>query len=197
MRVFNPPCGMLNCRVSKGVVLVSGASRRRFQLVLIKPSHYDDDGYVIRWWRAMIPSNSLAARVRHRGRLRRAAGARAGRRDRHRRDRRDQYPRRRAGAARALSPPRQFRACRARRRSVEPVSPRARYRAAVPRGRHPGRHRRLSRVGLPVDAGRACGRSRRLPRHGRLHVRRRGRGPASTRCCATRPMAGSRRSTIS
>jgi hypothetical protein len=36
-------------------------ARRRFQLVLIKPSHYDDDGYVIRWWRAMIPSNSLAA----------------------------------------------------------------------------------------------------------------------------------------
>src|SRR6266702_1202113 len=34
---------------------------RRFRLVLIKPSHYDDDGYVIRWWRAMIPSNSLAA----------------------------------------------------------------------------------------------------------------------------------------
>jgi radical SAM superfamily enzyme YgiQ (UPF0313 family) len=37
------------------------ATRRRFQLVLIKPSHYDDDGYVIRWWRAMTPSNSLAA----------------------------------------------------------------------------------------------------------------------------------------
>ena len=36
-------------------------AKRRFQLVLIKPSHYDDDGYVIRWWRAMIPSNSLAA----------------------------------------------------------------------------------------------------------------------------------------
>jgi radical SAM superfamily enzyme YgiQ (UPF0313 family) len=35
--------------------------RRTFQLVLIKPSHYDDDGYVIRWWRSMIPSNSLAA----------------------------------------------------------------------------------------------------------------------------------------
>ncbi len=34
---------------------------RRFQLVLIKPSHYDDDGYVIRWWRSIIPSNSLAA----------------------------------------------------------------------------------------------------------------------------------------
>jgi radical SAM superfamily enzyme YgiQ (UPF0313 family) len=39
----------------------SGALKRRFQLILIKPSHYDDDGYVIRWWRAMIPSNSLAA----------------------------------------------------------------------------------------------------------------------------------------
>jgi radical SAM superfamily enzyme YgiQ (UPF0313 family) len=37
------------------------AGSRRFQLVLIKPSHYDDDGYVIRWWRPMIPSNSLAA----------------------------------------------------------------------------------------------------------------------------------------
>jgi radical SAM superfamily enzyme YgiQ (UPF0313 family) len=36
-------------------------AQRRFQLILIKPSHYDDDGYVIRWWRAMIPSNSLAA----------------------------------------------------------------------------------------------------------------------------------------
>jgi tRNA A37 methylthiotransferase MiaB len=36
-------------------------TRRRFQLVLIKPSHYGDDGYVIRWWRAMTPSNSLAA----------------------------------------------------------------------------------------------------------------------------------------
>src|SRR6202163_4834515 len=37
------------------------AATRRFQLILIKPSHYDDDGYVIRWWRALIPSNSLAA----------------------------------------------------------------------------------------------------------------------------------------
>ena len=35
--------------------------KQRFQLVLVKPSHYDDDGYVIRWWRAIIPSNSLAA----------------------------------------------------------------------------------------------------------------------------------------
>ena len=36
-------------------------SRRRFCLVLIKPSHYDDDGYVIQWLRSPIPSNSLAS----------------------------------------------------------------------------------------------------------------------------------------
>src|SRR6202048_1177150 len=40
---------------------LSKSAKRRFQLVLIKPSHYDDDGYVIRWCRATIPSNSLAA----------------------------------------------------------------------------------------------------------------------------------------
>jgi radical SAM superfamily enzyme YgiQ (UPF0313 family) len=28
---------------------------------LIKPSHYDDDGYVIQWFRSTIPSNSLAS----------------------------------------------------------------------------------------------------------------------------------------
>ncbi len=37
------------------------SSHRRFQVVLIKPSHYDDDGYVIQWLRSLIPSNSLAA----------------------------------------------------------------------------------------------------------------------------------------
>ncbi|SMF16593.1 Radical SAM superfamily enzyme YgiQ, UPF0313 family [Tistlia consotensis] len=36
------------------------AAKRRFQIVLIKPSHYDDDGYVIQWLRSAIPSNSLA-----------------------------------------------------------------------------------------------------------------------------------------
>ncbi len=35
--------------------------QRRFQLILIKPSHYDDDGYVIQWFRSVMPSNSLAA----------------------------------------------------------------------------------------------------------------------------------------
>jgi hypothetical protein len=29
--------------------------------VLVKPSHYDDDGYVIRWFRSPMPANSLAS----------------------------------------------------------------------------------------------------------------------------------------
>ena len=33
----------------------------RFHVELIKPSHYDDDGYVIQWLKAWIPSNSLAS----------------------------------------------------------------------------------------------------------------------------------------
>ncbi|WP_294536583.1 radical SAM protein [uncultured Rhodoblastus sp.] len=32
-----------------------------FKLYLIKPSHYDDEGYVIQWLRSAIPSNTLAA----------------------------------------------------------------------------------------------------------------------------------------
>ena len=32
----------------------------KFLVELIKPSHYDDNGYVIQWWRGVIPSNSLA-----------------------------------------------------------------------------------------------------------------------------------------
>jgi len=34
---------------------------RKFCLYLIKPSHYDDDGYVIQWRLSPIPSNSLAS----------------------------------------------------------------------------------------------------------------------------------------
>jgi radical SAM superfamily enzyme YgiQ (UPF0313 family) len=34
--------------------------RQKFFVELIKPSHYDDDGYVIQWWKSWIPSNTLA-----------------------------------------------------------------------------------------------------------------------------------------
>ena len=36
------------------------ACSRKFLIELIKPSHYDDNGYVIQWWRGFLPSNSLA-----------------------------------------------------------------------------------------------------------------------------------------
>src|SRR6267378_968700 len=38
-----------------------GQGRKRFCLVLVKPSHYDEEGYVIQWLRSPIPSNSLAS----------------------------------------------------------------------------------------------------------------------------------------
>ena len=34
--------------------------RRRFLLFLIKPSRYDNDGYVVQWFRSALPSNTLA-----------------------------------------------------------------------------------------------------------------------------------------
>src|ERR1700690_2891190 len=36
-------------------------ARRRFCIVLVKPSHYDENGFVIQWMRSPIPSNSLAS----------------------------------------------------------------------------------------------------------------------------------------
>src|SRR5215204_5103669 len=38
----------------------AGADTGLFHLVIIKPSHYDDDGYPIQWFRSAIPSNTLA-----------------------------------------------------------------------------------------------------------------------------------------
>ena len=44
----------------RGLTSTTTPARRKFLLFLIKPSHYDDDGYVIQWQRSAIPSNSLA-----------------------------------------------------------------------------------------------------------------------------------------
>src|SRR5215467_1816194 len=33
---------------------------RGLHVVLLKPSKYDDDGYVLRHWRGVLPSNTLA-----------------------------------------------------------------------------------------------------------------------------------------
>src|SRR5579871_342010 len=40
---------------------IATAARTKFFVEIIKPSHYDDEGYVIQWIRAFIPSNSLAS----------------------------------------------------------------------------------------------------------------------------------------
>ena len=47
--------------------------REVFQLFLIKPSHYDADGYVIQWAKTDLPSNSLAVLYALAERLPRAA----------------------------------------------------------------------------------------------------------------------------
>ena len=38
----------------------TNGQKKSFRLVLVKPSHYDDEGYVIQWLRSAIPSNTLA-----------------------------------------------------------------------------------------------------------------------------------------
>jgi len=43
-----------------GGLMHSDKARKKFQVVLIKSSHYDDDGYVIQWARSLMPANSLA-----------------------------------------------------------------------------------------------------------------------------------------
>jgi hypothetical protein len=53
-------------RSASGPERESGAAvvsprQRRVCVALVKPSHYDDEGYVIQWYRSAIPSNSLAA----------------------------------------------------------------------------------------------------------------------------------------
>jgi hypothetical protein len=39
---------------------IPGTGSSRLHLVMIKPTHYDDDGYPIQWFRSAIPSNTLA-----------------------------------------------------------------------------------------------------------------------------------------
>src|ERR1043166_4811594 len=42
-----------------GAALQSEPRFDKFRIVLIKPSKYDDDGYVIRFWKGVLPSNTL------------------------------------------------------------------------------------------------------------------------------------------
>jgi len=53
--------GSLARRHEKRYGPMMGERPEQFDFVMIKPSHYDDDGYPIVWWRTILPSNSLAA----------------------------------------------------------------------------------------------------------------------------------------
>ncbi len=53
--------GMGRVMRSLGHRIAADGARKHFRIVLIKPSHYDDDGYVIRWYRSPMPANSLAS----------------------------------------------------------------------------------------------------------------------------------------
>src|SRR5215469_15061126 len=55
------PSSLLNPANWKSMQKSPVRPRSKFIVELIKPSHYDDDGYVIQWWRGFIPSNSLSA----------------------------------------------------------------------------------------------------------------------------------------
>ncbi len=44
---------------SQSLLLPEARQYKTLRVVLIKPSKYDDDGYVIRFWRGVLPSNTL------------------------------------------------------------------------------------------------------------------------------------------
>ena len=156
--------------------------RTKFHLVLIKPTHYDDDGYPITWLRSHIPSNTLAALYGLGEDCRRRERLGARRRHPDQAVRRDQYagaPRPHRGRHQAQ---RRQGADLPGRRAVQPVPARRRSRPPVPQGRPAGGDGRLPCRRLPVDA---AGRAARDPGghgHGHLDLRRRGRGrPARQR----------------
>ena len=156
-----------------------------FHLVMIKPTHYDDDGYPITWLRSDIPSNTLARSTAWRAT---AASARCSGRCRHRHhaDRRDQHRvRPTASSADIAQAGGKALICLVGVQSNQ--FPRAVDLArAVPRGRPAGGDGRLPRLRLPVDAARRCRpRSRRPWTWASRSSPARPRKAGSTRCCAT------------
>ena len=158
-----------------------------FRFVMIKPTHYDDDGYPD----PMVP---LGDPVQHAGLPQRPCRGRAPAQGAGRRTSTSACtPTTRPTAAsartriiRAIRRDRRPGADRPRRRAVEPVPARRRPGAALPRGRPAGLHRRLPRLRLlamlPEMPRRACARRRRWAS---ASSPARPRRAASTRCCAT------------
>ena len=58
---FGTRAGVERIGAVRALELGRAMEKRSFRIILIKPSHYDDDGYVIQWWLSTIPSNSLAS----------------------------------------------------------------------------------------------------------------------------------------
>src|SRR6516165_3030748 len=54
----SPAVSQSRTSLQGGAAMQNGGTK--FHLVLIKPTHYDDDGYPIQWLRSAIPSNTLA-----------------------------------------------------------------------------------------------------------------------------------------
>jgi hypothetical protein len=49
-----------NALKEPGAIVAPGVPQPVFHFVMIKPTHYDEDGYPIQWLRSAIPSNTLA-----------------------------------------------------------------------------------------------------------------------------------------
>ena len=150
---------------------------RRFVVELIKPSHYDDDGYVIQWVRSWIPSNSLAClyAIAQDVAARRALGPDVAIEINAYDECHTVIPIKRI--IRRIKAADGGLVCLVGVQSNQ--FPRAVDIArAVPRRRHPGRDRRVSRLGLHGDAAGTAARHRRGARHRDRAVRRRGRGTA-------------------
>ena len=131
-------------------------AQRKFKAILIKPSHYDEDGYVIQWWRSPVPSNSLASIYRLNNGVRRGQGARSRRRHRDRSLRRVQHGRRYQGVIRRIKAGGRCWLRRPGRGAIEPFPARVRPCPHVPRCRRSGRDRRLSRLAVALRCCRSC-----------------------------------------
>ena len=164
------------------------SNKSRFCLVLIKPSHYDDDGYVIQWLRSAIPSNSLAVLY---GLALECAGQRVlgdnvdleihALDETNTRIRTDRIAASRGSCA---LPPEIRRACapagglhhrgrpdRARRRAVKSISAGAGHRSPIAPARHHGGDRRISRFRNDCDVIRTRRRRATRGRNGRFTFR--------------------------
>ena len=151
------------------------ARERLFHLVMIKPSHYDDDGYPIQWVRSAIPSNTLACLngLAEDARARKVLGPDVEIRlhtydETNRRVRPDRIVKgiTKSGGRALIA---------LGRRSIQSVPPRRRSGRAVSGGRPAGLHRRLPRLRLHRHAAGNAADIREAQARGHIVVCRRGR----------------------